>query len=48
MVWLPSTHNALGATAPLERLAQEPLSSEVTPLAEPERNRVTVAVDGTR
>jgi hypothetical protein len=40
-------HNPLGPTMALECLAQKPLSrSEVSPLAEPEFNSVTVAVDG--
>jgi hypothetical protein len=36
----------LGPAVPLERLAQEPLGSrQVSPFAEPELNRVAVAVD---
>jgi hypothetical protein len=38
--------NPLGPAVPLERLAQEPLGrSQIAPLAEPELNRVAVAVD---
>jgi hypothetical protein len=37
----------LGPAMPLERLAQEPSGSrEVAPLAEPELDRIAIAVDG--